>query len=153
MYKDLKAGIPEIDEWSDVSANAKDFVRSLLRLDASERMTADNALKHPWLDNKTYGKTLKEVHTKAIEGWKPGSTGAGLIQHLNVPAASKPRKKQKRELVPEVPVFESRGLPVGDVDTDPRKRRVTVTGGTPMKENVGVGRGREVVWGSGGSSE
>merc|ERR1712157_675710 len=37
--------------WSEVSAEAKDFVSALLRLRPSERMTAKEVLDHPWIKN------------------------------------------------------------------------------------------------------
>ncbi|CAB1119601.1 unnamed protein product [Ectocarpus sp. CCAP 1310/34] len=35
--------------WSNTSDQAKDFVRRLLVVDATERMTAKQALQHPWM--------------------------------------------------------------------------------------------------------
>jgi len=35
--------------WQGVSEEARDFIRRLLTVDPSARMTADEALKHPWL--------------------------------------------------------------------------------------------------------
>ncbi|KAJ2333197.1 hypothetical protein GGH91_005992 [Coemansia sp. RSA 2671] len=35
--------------WWDVSENAKDFIRRSLKSNPSERMTASEALQHPWL--------------------------------------------------------------------------------------------------------
>ena len=37
------------EAWTSVSAVAKDFVRRLLVVDPAQRMTAKEALKHPWL--------------------------------------------------------------------------------------------------------
>jgi serine/threonine protein kinase len=37
------------DFWKDVSEEARDFVRCLLMVDPAKRMTADTALKHPWV--------------------------------------------------------------------------------------------------------
>lgn len=35
--------------WEGVSEEARDFIRRLLTVDPSTRMTAEEALKHPWL--------------------------------------------------------------------------------------------------------
>ncbi|KAI9221892.1 kinase-like domain-containing protein [Blastocladiella britannica] len=35
--------------WTGVSSTAKDFIRGLLRLDPDQRMTAKQAIAHPWL--------------------------------------------------------------------------------------------------------
>jgi serine/threonine protein kinase len=36
-------------EWSGASLEALDFIRSLLEMDAGKRMTAEQALSHPWI--------------------------------------------------------------------------------------------------------
>lgn len=38
--------------WDDVSENAKDLVRKLIVLDPSKRLTAEECLKHPWVQGK-----------------------------------------------------------------------------------------------------
>lgn len=35
--------------WKDISEDAKDFILGLLQVDASKRMSAEEALKHPWM--------------------------------------------------------------------------------------------------------
>jgi calcium/calmodulin-dependent protein kinase I len=35
--------------WDTVSDNAKDLIKKLIILDPSQRLTADDILKHPWL--------------------------------------------------------------------------------------------------------
>jgi calcium/calmodulin-dependent protein kinase I len=37
------------DFWSEVSDEAKDFIRGLLNIQAETRMTAEAALRHPWV--------------------------------------------------------------------------------------------------------
>jgi len=36
-------------EWRTISENAKDFIRKLLIVDAKKRMSAEEAMRHPWL--------------------------------------------------------------------------------------------------------
>ena len=38
-----------VDDWKEVSSGAKDFIRRLLQRDPRNRMTVDQALRHPWL--------------------------------------------------------------------------------------------------------
>jgi len=38
--------------WNTLSAESKDFVSALIKLDAKERLTADQALQHSWLSNQ-----------------------------------------------------------------------------------------------------
>ena len=35
--------------WDNVSEQAKDFIRKLLVIDSSKRLTAEQALNHPWI--------------------------------------------------------------------------------------------------------
>ncbi|CAM9938099.1 unnamed protein product, partial [Phaeothamnion confervicola] len=37
------------EEWEDISSDAKDFIRRLLTKDPDRRMTAVEALQHPWV--------------------------------------------------------------------------------------------------------
>lgn len=41
------------EEWDDMSDDAKDFIRGLLELDPKKRLTAREALAHPWLTSTT----------------------------------------------------------------------------------------------------
>lgn len=107
-------------------------------------MTTEQALQHPWLANQTYGKSLEGAYERAIAGWKPGPSGEGIVQQIRVDTAvSEERDRKMLKLEPSVPVCESRYWEEGDVD--PRKR-VVVTGNTPMKENFKL-----TSWTSGGS--
>mmetsp|Transcript_41939 Transcript_41939/g.88044 ORF Transcript_41939/g.88044 Transcript_41939/m.88044 type:complete len:213 (-) Transcript_41939:2-640(-) len=40
-------------DWKDISKEAKDFIRRLLQMDATKRMTAEEALNHPWIERCT----------------------------------------------------------------------------------------------------
>ncbi len=41
--------------WDSVSSEAKDFIKKLLVVKPSDRMSVDQALAHPWLKVKTFG--------------------------------------------------------------------------------------------------
>jgi calcium/calmodulin-dependent protein kinase I len=51
LFRSIVAGKFEYEdkEWSDISEDAKDFVNKLLVLDPDVRITAADAMKHPWL--------------------------------------------------------------------------------------------------------
>jgi len=51
LFQKIVAGKFEFkeDEWAGVSDDAKDLVRKLLVLDPDKRITANDALRHPWL--------------------------------------------------------------------------------------------------------
>ena len=43
---------PSYDDWDHLSKESKDFVKNLLIKNPSERMTPEQALKHPWINNE-----------------------------------------------------------------------------------------------------
>lgn len=51
LFRKIVAGKYEFnaDDWDDISDEAKDLVKKLLVLDPDDRMTAMDALRHPWL--------------------------------------------------------------------------------------------------------
>ncbi len=51
LFKRIKAGVYEFHEeyWSGVTAEAKDLIAKLLVVNPLERLTAAQALAHPWL--------------------------------------------------------------------------------------------------------
>uniref|UniRef100_A0A3B4DM08 non-specific serine/threonine protein kinase n=1 Tax=Pygocentrus nattereri TaxID=42514 RepID=A0A3B4DM08_PYGNA len=50
------------EPWSSVSNQAKDFIERLLSLNPEQRMTAEQALKHPWLVTKAAGSSKRNLH-------------------------------------------------------------------------------------------
>jgi serine/threonine protein kinase len=48
-------------EWNHISQDAKDFVSSLLVLQPSDRLTAKQALEHPWLKSHSDDKRRTSV--------------------------------------------------------------------------------------------
>ncbi|EGF78275.1 hypothetical protein BATDEDRAFT_17461 [Batrachochytrium dendrobatidis JAM81] len=52
--------------WSDISDNAKNFIRGLLIVDSSRRFTARQALAHPWLSTAAKVPTMTHVSNKDL---------------------------------------------------------------------------------------
>eukprot|EP00759_Apiculatamorpha_spiralis_P025071 PhF_6_TR28143/c0_g1_i1/m.41680/K04515/CAMK2; calcium/calmodulin-dependent protein kinase (CaM kinase) II len=48
--------------WGNISEKAKDFVRRLLVVDPTQRMTLDEALQHPWLEEQPDDFLQESVH-------------------------------------------------------------------------------------------
>ena len=57
------------ERWANVSENAKDFIANLLRVDPSRRMTAEEALMHPWLAGTLHEATV-ELDKSILDGLK-----------------------------------------------------------------------------------
>jgi len=60
MFKKIIKGDYVFDSpyWDDISENAKDLVRKLLKVDPTKRIIASEALKHPWVK----GGAAKDDH-------------------------------------------------------------------------------------------
>ncbi|KAK5849785.1 hypothetical protein PBY51_014091 [Eleginops maclovinus] len=50
------------DPWPSVSNLAKDFIHRLLPLDPAARLTADQALHHPWVASMAASSSMKNLH-------------------------------------------------------------------------------------------
>ena len=64
MYRRIVSARYQFHEqyWNQVSDQAKDFIKRLLVADPNERLTADQALVHPWfMDN---GNLMHEEHLR-----------------------------------------------------------------------------------------
>jgi len=51
-------------EWTNISNDAKDFIRQLLVLDIEKRYTTKQCLEHPWLKNVTVGEGNINISNK-----------------------------------------------------------------------------------------
>jgi serine/threonine protein kinase len=69
LFQKIKAGSFEFhaEYWDPISKDAKDLIESLLTVNPDKRLTADEALKNPWLQhdadylaNKDLAKNLAE---------------------------------------------------------------------------------------------
>jgi len=56
-------------EWTDVSEEAKDFIKKILIVDPAKRMTAEEALQHQWVTQGTK-KSLHRLETFNVQKFK-----------------------------------------------------------------------------------
>jgi len=76
------------DYWSDISDGAKNFVDGLLTLDHNARLTAKDALEHPWLKtNADIKLDIKKELKTTISDWK-GSFGAHAASSSSATASN-----------------------------------------------------------------
>jgi serine/threonine protein kinase len=54
LFEKIKKGNYDADDpiWENISADAKDIVAKLLTVDTKKRLTAEQALQHPWVQGK-----------------------------------------------------------------------------------------------------
>ena len=85
--------------WTTIGRKAKSFVRGCLVLDENQRLTAKQALLHPWFTNKHYAADLEAAYQRAIQDWRPKIASDNLIEFVNttdaLPANSRPEHIQR----------------------------------------------------------
>lgn len=99
------------EEWSSVSSEAKDFVQKLLTLDPEKRLSATEALKHPWimkrrktenLDNPQSEKALSNLRTFRADRKIQQATWVYLVSYLST-------REEKNELLKTFKVLDLNG--------------------------------------------
>ena len=66
-------------QWSHVSESARDLIRSLMVPNPSKRMTAEQCLQHPWLEQYAlHPNDLRRIATKSNEDFQAKGGAAGL---------------------------------------------------------------------------
>mmetsp|Transcript_41034 Transcript_41034/g.102035 ORF Transcript_41034/g.102035 Transcript_41034/m.102035 type:complete len:352 (-) Transcript_41034:666-1721(-) len=77
MFKKIKSGTYKFltPYWDPISQEAKDFVAKLLVVDPKKRMTAADALKHPWL-TQTAGTPRDNLFAQKAGGGAASAEGA-----------------------------------------------------------------------------
>jgi len=71
IMKKVEAGKYDIEHgiWKSVSKEAKDLIKKLLTYDPAERISADGALKHPWIADRTSIAVDQQVAESALNNF------------------------------------------------------------------------------------
>ncbi len=72
LYKDIMGGVfyfPD-EEWETISDEAKDFIRKLFAVSPAERLSARDALHHPWIANFAPTRKLRKIDAHDIKKQK-----------------------------------------------------------------------------------
>lgn len=86
----------KVDEWRGISPEATDFVRSLLNVDPDLRLTAKQALQHPWLSTR-YPEPSRPLSPSVLTALSIHVTGPKLRQACRkLVAQMLPSKDQTR---------------------------------------------------------
>lgn len=69
VFRHIRRGIVKFDhtDWIRVSVGAKDLVRRLLTVSPEQRITSDQALKHPWVRDKAPGSATTLSKSFALQ--------------------------------------------------------------------------------------
>lgn len=73
---------PTHPAWRKVRDNPKDFVRNLLVLRIEDRMTAKQALAHPWFTNKFLAAEFEALYQRSIRDWQPQRKVLRLVEPI-----------------------------------------------------------------------
>ncbi|KAH7345870.1 kinase-like domain-containing protein [Pyrenochaeta sp. MPI-SDFR-AT-0127] len=69
--------------WSVVGDRPKSFIRGLLVLEEDERMTASEALAHPWFANECHAEDYEKLYERSIRDWEPHIKDFQLIENIS----------------------------------------------------------------------
>ncbi|KAF2434898.1 kinase-like protein [Tothia fuscella] len=70
--------------WRHVGKRPKDFVKNLLVLEESKRLTVKQALAHDWFTNKYHADEFEAVYQRAIQNWEPRRKIFRLVEALDL---------------------------------------------------------------------
>lgn len=80
LFEKIKKGNYDADDpiWENISPEAKDVVAKLLTVDSGKRLTAEQAMHHPWVQGKT--PTTSDEGEEGPPAWphRTRCLGAGL---------------------------------------------------------------------------
>ncbi|KAF2474197.1 kinase-like protein, partial [Lindgomyces ingoldianus] len=69
--------------WSKVGSRPKDFIKSLLILQEEDRMSATEALAHPWFSNQYHAAEFDALYERAIRDWQPRRRVFRLVESIS----------------------------------------------------------------------
>jgi hypothetical protein len=69
--------------WRNVGSKPKDFIRNLVVLNEENRMSANEALLHPWFTNSYHLATFDAVYENSIRDWRPRCHASSLVEPIS----------------------------------------------------------------------
>jgi len=82
------------DFWHDKSESVKEFIKLLLTPDPSKRLTAEEALKHPWIGITQTQPTVK-TNVRDEEGFLSPSTPPTVKRKRSLSPGRESKKRKK----------------------------------------------------------
>ena len=77
------SAIDNSNMWRTVGRKAKSFVKGCLELDEVKRLTAKQALIHPWFTNKHYAMEIEAAYERAIRDWRPREQPTNIVEIID----------------------------------------------------------------------
>ncbi|KAF2128353.1 kinase-like protein [Dothidotthia symphoricarpi CBS 119687] len=69
--------------WSSIKNDPKDFIKRLLVLEEEQRMTASQALAHPWFCRAVYAADFEALYERCIKDWHPRHKDHQLVEAIS----------------------------------------------------------------------
>jgi len=90
--------------WGTIDARPKHFIKRLLMLQEEDRMTAAEALLHPWFSS--YAEDFEEQYARSIQDWAPRKHNLELVERIpnsipNLSKMSRPNRSSDEESTAE----------------------------------------------------
>ena len=74
---------PENPIWNHLGKRPRDFVKALLVLEETVRLTAKQALRHPWFARSIYAAEFEAIYQRAVKDWKPPPHRDNIVQWID----------------------------------------------------------------------
>ena len=71
------------EDWDDISDSAKDLIKELLAYNPADRITAQKAIKHPWIKNMSKGQLDEKATRKTLINLRNFSVSFFIFEILN----------------------------------------------------------------------
>lgn len=81
---DLSAMNTNVGTWKSIGERPKDFIRRLLVLNETARMTVKQALAHKWFTKKSHADKLEIIYQRAIKDWRPRRKIFNVVEPLKI---------------------------------------------------------------------
>ena len=80
-------GIKACSTWQNASCGLQDFILKLFILDENARMTAEDALHHPWYSTEGYKERYDEIYTISTKGWRTRKQMPNIVEAIGMESA------------------------------------------------------------------
>uniref|UniRef100_A0A8C9TQ12 calcium/calmodulin-dependent protein kinase n=1 Tax=Scleropages formosus TaxID=113540 RepID=A0A8C9TQ12_SCLFO len=108
LYQQIKAGAYDFPspEWDTVTPEAKNLINQMLTINPAKRITAQEALKHPWVcQRSTVASMMHRQETveclKKFNARRKLKVSQRLLPHVHIPVFRTVRKKTARRTGPK----------------------------------------------------
>ncbi|KAK5942019.1 hypothetical protein PMZ80_005971 [Knufia obscura] len=130
--------------WRNLGERPKNFVRRLLVLEEDQRLTAKQALEHPWFTNQMHRTNFEELYQRTIKNWRPRIPNVPLVESIQGQCREVKWFESSQKVLEEQRPTRSHSLTPAEPPYKPFYRKVyDKTGLWPPKRKRGYGMSEE----------